>query len=291
MPRHVSTHRIVCIRLTRRCNRSCEFCLSLSGPEHAHPVRDVRHTLARLRDLGTEKISYSGGEPLLVEGFDDLIALGHQLGLAQIVTTNGDVLLRKIPSWIAEIESIKLSFYGLHDVHDRLMGAGNYHDLMGLAQRMSHDLGASVGANYMLTPASLLQLGAFLDDCLVARISRVLILTYIRNAAPEINAKYTLEDTAASIEEARQQAIRFAGRFPGGVKVHDYSQKDFFIVLDDRDRLTLPTSDGTPDFILGHVDAETLSLPTGERLPSCEALEEVWNVRLNTSAIVSIDEP
>src|SRR3990172_3267967 len=128
--RHTSTNRIVCWRFTRRCNRTCPFCLSNSGPHILNPHRDPVHSIRRLKELGVEKVSYSGGEPLLDSRLTRTLREGHELGLLQILVTNGDILSEKCCNWLSLLEYLKLSFYGGQSLHDKIMGSGHYEQLM-----------------------------------------------------------------------------------------------------------------------------------------------------------------
>src|SRR6202011_2428521 len=98
MPRHFSTHKIVCWRVTGHCNRACRFCLSLSTPKGHHPTTDGTPIMASAF-LGVQKIFFSGGEPMEFPNFDRLIERGGALGIVQTMPTTGDQLAKKIPPW------------------------------------------------------------------------------------------------------------------------------------------------------------------------------------------------
>ncbi|MDF5755671.1 radical SAM protein [Spongiactinospora sp. TRM90649] len=288
MARHFSTHCMLCWRLSRHCNRACPFCLSTSGPRVEHPEHDPFMIANRLVELGVEKISYSGGEPFEYPLIASLVRHVRVLGMIQLVTTNGDRLLTGIPEWIGVFEYVKLSFYGSRSSHDRLMGSGNYDQQLSLAKRLIADHGVIVGANYMLSAESLVDVGDFLDDVAVHGFNDVLFQTYIYNRRAHVDSRFGLRDTPQALAELRDTLSGRADRLPGGMKVHDYSRRDWFIVLDDSGRLTLPSSTVDQDFVMGRVTDETLQIAPEVRVSARTALETIWKRRHDTEAIIDL---
>lgn len=291
MARHFSTHRIICWRLSRHCNRACPFCLSSSGPRVAHPRHDPFEMADRLRDLEVGKISYSGGEPFEYPLFPALVEHVRKLGLLQLVTTNGDRLCNGIPDWIDVFEYVKLSFYGARATHDRLMGSGNYDQQLSLARKLANLHGVTVGANYMLSAESGGEARVFLDDMAAAGFNDVMFQTYIHNRRAHVDRRFALRDTGQSITDLERELAARSDRLPGGVKVHDYSKRDWFMVLDDSGRLTLPSSSAETDFVMGRLTDETVLVGPGMSMPTRAALEAIWRRRYETEAIVDLSRP
>lgn len=288
MPRHFSSHRIICWRVSRHCNRSCQFCLSRSGPRFQHPERDVGAVVERFSSLGIEKISYSGGEPTIWPDIESAVTLAGEASILQVLTTNGDSFADSIPSWLPYLEYLKLSFYGGRDSHDTFMGAGNYDALLSLARRVRGSTGLHVGANYMLTEQSLGEARVFLEEAHAAGIGDVMFQTYIYTGSRRVDRRFALPDNTDAIARLEHICASSGVEFDKGVKVQNYALKDWFIVLNEKDQFTLPASDGTKDFVMGHLDDGTLRLPDGAERQSAEALEEIWNMRLASPAIVEI---
>jgi MoaA/NifB/PqqE/SkfB family radical SAM enzyme len=285
MSRQFSTHRIVCWRITTHCNRACPFCLSRSNPRRTHPSEEPGSVVRRLKELGAEKISYTGGEPLTYPGFGDVVRYADHLGIRQVVTTNGDALGSDAPDWFALLEHLKLSFYGSRGLHDSMMGSGHYDKLL----RLATELTIPVSANYMLTQRSVTVVPEFLRDCQSAGMHDVVFQTYIRNGRRSIDLTLAFGESDRVLSRISESTRLFQRRFHGGLRLHDYAQRDWFIVLDETGRLTLPTSDGSPDFSLGEIRADWLDLPDGTRLASSVAMEWVWQTRASTRAIVDLD--
>jgi pyrroloquinoline quinone biosynthesis protein E len=78
------------INITKRCNSKCLYCLCWQIKDAPEPtldeMRGVIDSLARLR---VHRVAFSGGEPLLREDLEDLVAYAHYNGLFTNVLTNG----------------------------------------------------------------------------------------------------------------------------------------------------------------------------------------------------------
>lgn len=52
---------------TRKCNYKCGFCFHTSKTSHVEPIEQSKRILKLLRDSGSKKINFAGGEPFLPE--------------------------------------------------------------------------------------------------------------------------------------------------------------------------------------------------------------------------------
>src|ERR1700739_1343296 len=57
----------------RRCNLSCAYCNEYDKVSSPVPTAEMMRRIDRLAELGTEIITFSGGEPLLHPDLDQLI--------------------------------------------------------------------------------------------------------------------------------------------------------------------------------------------------------------------------
>ncbi|MDO3377698.1 viperin family antiviral radical SAM protein [Geoalkalibacter halelectricus] len=74
--------------LTTACNMCCKFCFA--PPSHAQtmPQREAERIINECRDLGVEKITFVGGEPLLYPHLYNVVRHAHSKGLTTCVVTN-----------------------------------------------------------------------------------------------------------------------------------------------------------------------------------------------------------
>jgi hypothetical protein len=116
----------------------------------------------------------------------------------------------------------------------------------------------------------------------------ILFQTYIYNRRTHVDRRFSLHDTQQTIAKLKDALPGYTDRLPGGLKVHDYSQRDWFIVLDDSGRLTLPSSTVEQDFIMGRVTDDMLQVEPEVRVSAKSALETIWKRRHVTDAIIDL---
>lgn len=284
--RHVSTHKIICWRFTRYCNRQCAFCLSQSSPEFSHPTYDCQSIASRLADIGVEKIFFTGGEPTLHPQLGDAIKELNQYGIRQIVATNGSALRNKM-ELLKYLEYVKLSFYGCSDVHDSIVRKGDYANLLALAKDL-HSQGYIVGVNLMLSRLSLPVLKKSLSDFLSAGIRHVLLLSYIPTGNTDVDQIHQIDLSPVTFELIRSEVGSLVGEFDGGIKIHDNAEVDFTIVLDEKCHLWLAGYHGGNDYCLGNLFDNSIITPQGHRGGIASSIENIWERRLDSEAIISL---
>lgn len=102
----------ICIRTNKYCNLTCGFCLSDSSPTEKSNVGWIEATLYKLSEIvGTTRIVWSGGEPLLVPDLLSLLELSKKLGHINIVATNGTLIKR-----FDSADWLDISIKGIDDI-------------------------------------------------------------------------------------------------------------------------------------------------------------------------------
>jgi MoaA/NifB/PqqE/SkfB family radical SAM enzyme len=76
----------------RRCNLACSYCNEYDKVSNPVPTGEMLRRIDLLGALGTEIITFSGGEPLLHPDLDDLIRRIHSHGRIATLITNGYLL-------------------------------------------------------------------------------------------------------------------------------------------------------------------------------------------------------
>ena len=94
-------HPILCnYYLTYRCNAKCSFCDIWEKPSPYINLEDVTSNFHDLKKLGVKVIDFTGGEPLLHQQIDEILALAKEMGFITTLTTN--CLL--YPKWAEKIK-------------------------------------------------------------------------------------------------------------------------------------------------------------------------------------------
>lgn len=155
--------------LTPICNYLCVFCFfTMKGYKHLRPLptglfmpaEDARTMLRRLREAGTKKITFVGGEPTLVPALATLVRWTYELGMTPMIVTNGtglteDLLDRLSPCLTdrARPGAIKLSLDSIHESVEKDLGRGHGNHLKHLHERARaiHARGIPLMLNVVVT--------------------------------------------------------------------------------------------------------------------------------------------
>lgn len=266
----------ICWRVTRRCNKKCEFCLSNSGPELRSRRISLEGVYERLAFLGVTKISYAGGEPFLYPQLQEMLMEGHRVGIEQVVTSNGDFIHSDNLNQLAKIDVLRLSFYGLAEGHDRIMGEGHFNKLIELIKELD-GTGQKVASNIMISQTSLPHLEELIALLSQVGASQILLLAYIESGNSEIDERYRIKKSDLDIIPEK---IHFTDKKPEyGVRIIDFTHSDFYCVLDEKLDFHCPSGVREHDIRIGNLfDSEFKHCIFGT-LPAKEMLKKIWTYR------------
>jgi len=118
---------------TDRCNARCISCESWKNPrENELSIEEWQSALLSIKDfVGEYSISFSGGEPLIKNGFIDLLEFCHNNGIHAGFTTNGSRITKSIAERVAAIDpfNVNISVDGPNaEIHDYLRGRPGFYD-------------------------------------------------------------------------------------------------------------------------------------------------------------------
>jgi molybdenum cofactor biosynthesis enzyme MoaA len=118
----------ICIHVNRRCNLLCSYCLSDSGPVAAGGVGTLRDSLKLLLRWSPLRLVWSGGEPMLQSGLENLLAIGKSAGSINILTTNGTLVPPE--TLIPLIDWLDVSLHGVNASTFQSVTERNHFDLV-----------------------------------------------------------------------------------------------------------------------------------------------------------------
>lgn len=111
--------------ITSQCNLACPHCYSAAAkrPHDEMDTRECRAVIDALAELGVQMIGWTGGEPLLREDLEELIAYARTRGIKSTVTTNGVLLDEKRAQGLKDAgnRAIQISLDGSTPELNRLM--------------------------------------------------------------------------------------------------------------------------------------------------------------------------
>ena len=111
--------------ITRRCRQRCSYC-GVVVPKEELSTEEIFTIIDKLSRFGTERISFTGGEPLLREDLGRIIDYAKGKGIVSVVNTNGDLLKQAIQK-LSNVERITMSFDGPDEVHRELRRGNSHH--------------------------------------------------------------------------------------------------------------------------------------------------------------------
>jgi MoaA/NifB/PqqE/SkfB family radical SAM enzyme len=115
----------VTLSVTSRCNARCVYCSLPDLDEEELPAGAWRAILAELKRLGTARVLFFGGEPLLRDDLAGIVAEARRLGLRRAMTTNG-ILVPERRDVVGQLNTINVSLDGAPEAHDRNRGRGSH---------------------------------------------------------------------------------------------------------------------------------------------------------------------
>lgn len=137
------------IELSLRCNLTCTYCYSESGPQQdAHLAdADVCRILDEAELGGVTTVDFTGGEFFLFKGWRNVLRRARRLGLVVTVHTNGLLLTDRHVAELVEqgVRYVQVSADSSNaDQHDSIRGVSGAHRRMVNGIRRAKDAGLQV---------------------------------------------------------------------------------------------------------------------------------------------------
>lgn len=112
--------------VTTLCNEHCKHCGSRCGDVKADDPLTLDEWKGVLEGVKSEfniselRLCITGGEPLLMPGFFDLMAYAHSLGFTWGMTSNGTLITKEVAHKLKEtgMSTVSISVDGLEESHD-----------------------------------------------------------------------------------------------------------------------------------------------------------------------------
>lgn len=117
----------VSVRVTKACNLRCEQCYSFSGMKYDKELSlsEMKDMMKQLKDLGTLRIFFTGGEPFIRPDMMDILRYADKMRFAIYISTNGTIINRKTMRALKHLKHLKtfqVSIDGMEEMHDSIRG-------------------------------------------------------------------------------------------------------------------------------------------------------------------------
>lgn len=116
---------LVGFALTNRCNQRCLYCRRWENPGEELSTEEVFAILDDLGEMGTKRVTFTGGEPLLREDLGSIVSYSKSKKIFTGVNSNGVLIPDKIDDLHA-MDLLTLSLDGPEEIHDRQRGQGTF---------------------------------------------------------------------------------------------------------------------------------------------------------------------
>lgn len=77
------------LRVTSACNMRCNFCHGAPKGLKDSPIKTIETVIAKLKEVGVDRLVISGGEPLMRQDTPEIILLAKSMGFDVYLSTNG----------------------------------------------------------------------------------------------------------------------------------------------------------------------------------------------------------
>ena len=158
---HKKTPLSVSWTLTNRCNKKCFYCDLPNIPSKELTTKQILGIIAELANLGTQRIGFTGGEPLLREDIKEIIDYSHKKGIFTGTVSNGSLVKENINK-IKNLDLLQLSLDGEKEINDLQRYKGSYKDVIS-AIKSARDKIPKIWLTYVLTKNNLNSVDFILD--------------------------------------------------------------------------------------------------------------------------------
>ncbi len=119
----------VYIAVTNKCNNRCVYCSVKNLPQDDFfSTGDLKIVLRQMKDCGTLRVHFTGGEPMMRDDLGELINFAKSLGLFVGVSTNGYNISKRIKE-LEKVDVVFLSYDGPDHIHSKLRGERSVGDV------------------------------------------------------------------------------------------------------------------------------------------------------------------
>jgi len=116
--------------LTNRCNKKCFYCNLPNVSSKELKTKQVCSIIDEVVELGTQRIGFTGGEPLLRKDIHEIIDYCHSKSIFTGIVSNGSLVKENI-SKIKNLNLLQLSLDGPQEINDTQRYRGSYQDVIG----------------------------------------------------------------------------------------------------------------------------------------------------------------
>ena len=241
----------VTFEISTKCNMDCEFCFSEWREQNNElDLEKATEIIFLLKEYGVETINFTGGEPLLRKDLPDILRYSKELGITNILSTNGIVLEQRIEEICGCVDFIGLPLDSSdREVHNSIRPSkvsDHYQlvqDLIDMINRDYSNIGVKI--NTLVSGQnvdSVLGIGELLEDKKIVswKLSHFVSSGYGKNYENKFDIG--LEEYRAVVVDC---GVKYSGITVISSEAHE--QDDYCRVVSSEGHLMQPNDDGLMD--------------------------------------------
>ncbi|MGQ4555417.1 TIGR04347 family pseudo-SAM/SPASM protein [Halobellus sp. GM3] len=163
-----TTKPVVVWNLTRRCNLYCEHCYAgadLDAAPGELSTAEGTQLLDELADYGVPVVLFSGGEPLVRDDLEELVAHAASVGIRPVLSTNGTLATAERAAALREagLKYAGVSVDGMPERNDAFRGEEGAFDAAVRGIENFLDAGLKTGLRYTITEKNAADMESVVD--------------------------------------------------------------------------------------------------------------------------------
>ena len=135
--------------ITFKCNQRCAYCGIYNDKRDEMTTEQIYNMIDEFVEIGTSRLSITGGEPLLRNDLPSVVHHARNQGLFVSLATNASLVSRDIDR-LSEANSINVTLDGPEPIHDRQRGEGNFKKVL-TAIELIRNKGIPIYVNSVIT--------------------------------------------------------------------------------------------------------------------------------------------
>lgn len=253
----------VCVKITSKCNLMCPFCCEPNRDQIEPSLDDLTVLANRLCELGINRISITGGEPLLHKNLSHFLKLNKNLGIYNLLLTSDPFLLKiRFDEIVPYIDSIRFSIHGIGSKHDEVVGkVGVFKECVDVIKKLKkHDI--EVCVTTVVTFENINNLNRIAKWCVHNSISKLYLFRMLDSGHGEVFKK---KHGNPSISDFEKKYVELTNDFSkNGLNIYNYNfdNKPTCIVVYGDGRIICEPCEGYPNAqkTLGNIVFDSPSL-------------------------------
>jgi len=190
----------ICWAITYECDYNCPFCHAFQSNLYSLSFDENMKILKKLISLGTKKITWTGGNPLLYNGLYDLVQYAKTNGIKTSIATNGTKLNEeklKLINNVTDILIIPLDAIDKY-IQDKMGRSNNQFDLVKyiLDVISKNTFNYRIRINTLVSKINISNILELANELLKYKIDKWRLYQFapLRGHAKDNNSEYLIDD-------------------------------------------------------------------------------------------------